>query len=115
MIGVSAPNVSHRLPAKMTIFQFGLPRPPNRAFRYEVKALSIAGTSDAAAITSQSGRDLGTALINREAIVIGEFTLPLPILKHLAASGLLCAGSVYSSEFEIDDGCGSPAEAVALK
>jgi len=50
---------------KITAPQSALPR-ENREFRYDVNALSVAGITDAPAISSQYGRDLPAPLVMRE-------------------------------------------------
>src|SRR4051812_38929822 len=57
-IGDSAPRKSHSLPAKITSPQSALPRAPKREFMYDVNAFRSAGTIDAAAMSSQKGREL---------------------------------------------------------
>ena len=68
MSGVNAPKKSHKTPAKMTPTQSAPPRLVNSEFKYVVSALNSAGTTEAAAISSQKGLGLGIGSIDAEAI-----------------------------------------------
>ena len=58
----------------MTAPRSALPRPANREFKYEVSALSSAGTREAAAISSQKGRALGIGSM-------GAAGIPMSLLR----------------------------------